>query len=333
MMFNLISTEKNMKKIIIAAFAACVLLAACTEKESAPVQNNDIKVVFEIGDKAGFGQDTKAVKTAWAEGDQILVIFKANNGVNQGQGFLTDDCEVNTLRFVYDGSAWNLKDNNVSDLSQLGSSGDYFAIHHRVFGEDDIVFAGANCDLTNYNGGELLQYQGSYAVSEGILTLETVKMEMALYGDQFQISVPDLPSGKNWKMYICNNNMVDGAYPPACPSKEGGIEEGGIFFNDSYYQLGNYSGHYSPGVKNGTDVSFVSRASSWSESDEEYQQYSSYKFLVTDGTKENSYVYVKSRGIWDGGHIDFAFTLEGGHAYRLPSFNNKDKWIQISPSF
>ena len=37
MMFNLISTEKNMKKIIIAAFAACALLAACTEKESAPV--------------------------------------------------------------------------------------------------------------------------------------------------------------------------------------------------------------------------------------------------------------------------------------------------------
>ena len=333
MMFNLISTEKNMKKIIIAAFAACALLAACTEKESAPVQNNDIKVVFEIGDKAGFGQDTKAVKTAWAEGDQILVIFKANNGVNQGQGFLTDDCEVNTLRFVYDGSAWKLKDNNISDLLQLGSSGLYFAFHHRVFGEDDIVFAGANCDLTNYNGGELLQYQGSYAVSDGILTLETVKMEMALYGDQFQISVPDLPSGKNWKMYICNNNMVDGAYPPANLSKEGGIEEGDIFFNDSYYQLGNYSGHYSPGVKNGTDVSFVTRASSWSESDEEYQQYSSYKFLVTDGTKENSYVYVKSRGIWDGGHIDFAFTLEGGHAYRLPSFNNKEKWIQISPSF
>ena len=322
-----------MKKIIIAAFAACALLAACTEKESAPVQNNDVKVVFEIADKAGFGQDTKAVKTAWAEGDQILVIFRANNGVNQGQGFLTDDCEVNTLRFVYDGSAWGLQDNNVSDLAQLGSSGLYVAIHHRVFGEDDIVFAGANCVLTNYNGGELLQYQGSYAVSDGILTLETVKMEMALYGDQFQISVPDLPSGKNGKMYICNYNMVDGAYPPACLSKEGGIEEGDIFFNDSYYQLGSYSGHYSPGVKNGTDVSFVSRASSWSESDEEYQQYSSYKFLVTDGTKENSYVYVKSRGIWDGGHIDFVFTLEGGHAYRLPSFNNKEKWIQITPSF
>ena len=96
-----------MKKIIITAFAACALLAACTEKESAPVQNNDVKVVFEIADKAGFGQDTKAVKTAWAEGDQILVIFKANDGVNQGQGFLTDDCEVNTLRFVYDGSAWD----------------------------------------------------------------------------------------------------------------------------------------------------------------------------------------------------------------------------------
>lgn len=322
-----------MKKIIIAAFAACALLAACTEKESAPVQNNDVKVVFEIADKAGFGQDTKAVKAAWAAGDQILVIFKANDGVNQGQGFLTDDCEVNTLRFVYDGSAWGLQDNNVSDLEQLGSKGDYVAIHHRVFEEDDIVFSGANCVLTNYEGGELLQATDSYTVSEGVLTLETVNMVMALYGDQFQISVPDLPSGKAWKMYICNNNMVDGAYPPACLSKESGLADGGVYFNEPNSQLGNYSGHYSPGVWNGDDMSFVSRAASWWESDEEYQQYSSYKFLVTDGTKENSYVYVKSRGIWDGGHIEFEFTLTGGHAYRLPSFNNTEKWQKITPSF
>ena len=322
-----------MKKIIIAAFAACALLAACTEKESAPVQNNDVKVVFEIADKAGFGQDTKAVKTAWAEGDQILVIFKANNGVNQGQGFLTDDCEVNTLRFAYDGSAWNLKDNNVSDLSQLGSSGLYFAIHHRVFGEDDIVFSSANCDLTNYKGGELLQYQESYTVSDGVLTLATVKMGMALYGEQFQISVPDLPSGKAWKMYICDNNMGNGAWPGACRSKESGLEEGDIFFNEPNYQLGNYSGLYSPGVKNGDDMSFISREASWSEGDKGNQSYSTYKFLVTDGTKENSYIYVKSRGVWDGERIDFTFTLTGGHAYRLPSFNDDEKWQQITPSF
>jgi len=321
-----------MKKIIIAAFAACALLAACTEKESAPVQNNDVKVVFEIADKAGFGQDTKAVKAAWAAGDQILVIFKANDGVNQGQGFLTDDCEVNTLRFVYDGSAWGLQDNNVSDLEQLGSKGDYVAIHHRVFEEDDIVFSGANCVLTNYEGGELLQATDSYTVSEGVLTLETVNMVMALYGDQFQISVPDLPSGKAWKMYICNNNMVDGAYPPACLSKESGLADGGVYFNEPNSQLGNYSGYYSPGVKNGTDVSFVSRAASWWESDKSYQKYSTYKFLVTDGTKENSYIYVKSRGVWDGAQIEFEFTLTGGHAYRLPSFNNTEKWQKITPS-
>jgi len=320
-----------MKKIIIAAFAACALLAACTEKESAPVQNNDVKVVFEIADKAGFGQDTKAVKAAWAAGDQILVIFRANDGVNQGQGFLTDDCEVNTLRFVYDGSAWGLQDNNVSDLAQLGSSGQYFAIHHRVFGEDDIVFSGTDCVLTNYEGGELLQATDSYTVSDGVLTLATVKMGMALYGEQFQISVPDLPSG-NWKMYICNNNMIDGANPLFWLSKESGLEDGGVYFNDSNSQLGNYSGHYSPGVWNGDDMSFVSRAASWWESDKGYQKYSTYKFLVTDGTKENSYIYVKSRGVWDGAQIEFEFTLTGGHAYRLPSFNNTEKWQKITPS-
>lgn len=324
-----------MKKIIIAAFAACALLAACTEKESAPVQNNDVKVVFEIADKAGFGQDTKAVKTAWAEGDQILVIFRANDGVNQGQGFLTDDCEVNTLRFVYDGSAWGLQDNNVSDLAQLGSSGLYFAIHHRVFGEDNIVFSGVNCDLTNYNGGELLQATDSYTVSEGVLTLKTVNMVMALYGDQFQISVPDLPSGEAWKLYICNNDMVTDVSPDACLSKESGLEDGdgGVYFNESNSQLGNYSGHYSPGVWNGDDMSFVSRAASWWESDKGDQRYSTYKFLVTDGTEENSYIYVKSRGVWDGEQIEFEFTLTGGDAYRLPSFNNTEKWQKITPSF
>lgn len=320
-----------MKKIIIAAFAACALLAACTEKESAPVQNNDVKVVFEIGDKAGFGQDTKAVKAAWAAGDQILVIFKANDGVNQGKGYLLDDCEVNTLRFLYDGSAWGLKDNNIADLAQLGTSGYYWAIHHRVLGEDDIVFSGTN-DLGNYKGGELLQDQDSYTVSDDVLTLKPINMEMGLYGDLFQLSVPDLPSG-NWKMYICGYNMVNGAYPPANLSKESGIEEGDVFIVTSNNNFGTIDGDYSPGVQNGDDVSFVFRVGYWIKSDEEYQANSVYKFLVTDGTKENSYVYVKSRGIWDGGHIEFEFTLTGGHAYRLPSFTDTEKWQQITPSF
>ena len=313
-----------MKKIIIAAFAACALLAACTEKESAPVRNNDIKVVFEIGEKAGFGQDTKAVKTAWAEGDQILVIFKPKS-----EGYLVADCEQNTLRFEYNGTKWILKDNNISDISILGDNGEFWAIHHRTFNGDDIIFeTEVSTVLSNYKGGEILDCIADYSVSENVLTLDQISMGMAIYDELFQISVTGLPEGE-WDMAIAGDTFTSPKFSSlsANISRENALGDGLLVINTSYRELGHINDNYSSGVKNDDDMSFVFRAATYNDEDLNGDLYEAYKFYLTNGTQ--GYVYRKERGeLVDGVLTSFTFTLEKGKAYKLPAFTDP-RWVEV----
>ena len=307
------------------------MVAGCAkDNEVLPTTDNDVKVVFEISDKAGFGADTKSVKTAWAAGDQILVVFKPEDGTN-ADTYLLADCDQNTLRFRYDGSKWYLKDNNISDISQLGSGGNYWAIHHRVFDTDDIIFnVSDRVTLKNYKGGELLENrpdESEYSVEENVLTLGTIIMQKPSILDLFQLSVPDLPA-KDWKMYICTDDM-----PLNDPnvrlsqylSKEGVIEEGDIYLNSTEGYCGNIMGYYSPGVPNDGDYSFVVRPFAYAPTSNE-SKYKSYIFCLTDGT--DIYYYRKERGTWDGEQVTFDFTLTKDKAYKLPSFTG-DKWTKI----
>ena len=314
-------------KRILTAIAFCAMVAGCAkDNEVLPTTDNDVKVVFEISDKAGFGADTKSVKTAWAAGDQILVVFKPEGGT-----YLLTDCDQNTLRFRYDGSKWNLKDNNISDISQLGTGGNYWAIHHRVSGTDDIIFnVSDRVTLKNYKGGEVLENRpdgSEYSVEENVLTLGTIIMQKPSILDLFQLSVPDLPE-KDWKMYICNDDM-----PLNDPniklqlylSKESPIEEGDIVLISTAGYCGNMSGYYSPGVPNDGDYSFVFRSFAYAASSDESKD-QAYIFCLTDGT--DIYYYRKPRGTWAGSQVTFDFTLTKDKAYKLPSFTG-DKWTKI----
>ena len=314
-------------KRILTAIAFCAMVAGCAkDNDVLPTTDNDVKVVFEISDKAGFGADTKSVKTAWAAGDQILVVFKPEGGT-----YLLTDCEQNTLRFRYDGSKWNLKDNNISDISQLGTGGNYWAIHHRVSGTDDIIFnVSDRVTLKNYKGGEVLENrpdESEYSVEENVLTLGTIIMQKPSVLDLFQLSVPALPA-KDWKMYICTDDM-----PLNDPnvrlsqylSKEGVIEEGDIYLNSIEGYCGNIMGYYSPGVPNDGDYSFVVRSYPYAASSNESKD-QAYIFCLTDGT--DIYYYRKPRGTWDGEQVTFDFTLTKDKAYKLPSFTG-DEWTKI----
>ena len=318
-------------KRILTAIAFCAIIAGCAkDNDVLPTTDNDVKVVFEISDKAGFGADTKSVKTAWAAGDQILVVFKPADGAN-ADTYLLADCDQNTLRFRYDGSKWNLKDNNVSDISQLGTEGNYWAIHHRVSGTDDIIFnVSDRVTLKNYKGGEVLENrpdESEYSVEENVLTLGTIIMQKPSVLDLFQLSVPALPA-KDWKMYICTDDM-----PLNDPnvrlsqylSKEGLIEEGDIYLNSTEGYCGNIMGYYSPGVPNDGDYSFVFRSFPYAASSNESKD-QAYIFCLTDGT--DIYYYRKPRGTWDGSQVTFDFTLTKDKAYKLPDFSG-DKWTKI----
>lgn len=57
--------------------AACALavmgFVACSKDDNATV-NNEVKVNFTVADKPSF-DDTRAAKSAWADGDKIMVVF------------------------------------------------------------------------------------------------------------------------------------------------------------------------------------------------------------------------------------------------------------------
>ena len=64
--------------------AACALavmgFVACSKDDNATV-NNEVKVNFTVADKPSF-DDTRAAKSAWADGDQIMVVFNATGSLD-----------------------------------------------------------------------------------------------------------------------------------------------------------------------------------------------------------------------------------------------------------
>lgn len=88
--------EKAMKKNLLFAAAALVALAACT-KESPVKEEGAIdasKLVFNIDVRSG--SDTKGVKTAWENGDDVYVFFEDNT--------------TQYVKMTYDGTSWSYKD-------------------------------------------------------------------------------------------------------------------------------------------------------------------------------------------------------------------------------
>ena len=70
----------KIRNFFLAVMTLALTVTGCSKVDT-PAADNDLKFVFEIADKDGFGADTKAVKTAWADGDQVVILFKP-----EGQG-------------------------------------------------------------------------------------------------------------------------------------------------------------------------------------------------------------------------------------------------------
>ena len=59
----------------------CALVLGSCTKNIDPNTDTEIQISFNVGEKGGFGTDTKALRTGWEAGDQILVVF-AKEGSN-----------------------------------------------------------------------------------------------------------------------------------------------------------------------------------------------------------------------------------------------------------
>lgn len=289
--------KKEMKKIFMAAMTLAVVLLASCSNEDLNVKNNDVKVNFTVAEKVGFGTDTRAVKTGWENGDEILIVLFSSDGWYNEDGY-------NYMKLIYNGSAWTT-DLTGLDKTRLLNGQLYMAIYHPgtiTIGES--AGSPGYYKLSGYKGGEYLLFAGDavkYTYEGASIDLGTIAFER--HSQDFQISVKDLASaGKangTWELYIqdAEGNDADRMYYYAADK---------AILRDTGF--GIYSTDYSSGINYKGDVVFYF---SNAGSDE-----TSLKFLLQiDGG--DAYTYTTTT------------IPQMGQAYILPAITDP-KWTKIN---
>ena len=193
--------------IFLAAMAVAVVAIGCTKDEVFDTpQVSDYAVEFNVADKGGFDAATRAVKSAWAAGDQIAIFCRPTASGD----YVSDNAKIIYLK--YDGSAWSASPVSAALGAEMESSGEFRAIHHRV-GSDENITVDNDGTFETYNGGELLYYAGNYTKADGVISLGSIEMTLfpnSVYsaGSLFQVSVPGLNAADGWTMAIANDNYT-----------------------------------------------------------------------------------------------------------------------------
>lgn len=247
-----------MKKLFV--LAAAVVLAVgfvgCAKEDSAPAMK-DIKVEFSVADKDGFAE-TRAVKNAWADGDQILILFKTG-----GAWLGTENSKDNTLTLTYSkGKGWSATKNTWGETLVNSTNGEFLAVHYRG---DMALGAKSGSDyLFNYTAGEVLSMRGgTYTITDGVMTLPTLVLKLS--DDAVQFSVQDLASNSDtWTMWVAYDDMkgsVSGSgsdykYPTDSASPVMGYNAHHVEFRTDLGFVGTISYEWMSNVVNGSDRSF-----------------------------------------------------------------------------
>ena len=279
-----------MKRLLIAAtllFAAGFM--GCAKSDDAPM-NKDIKVEFSVAAKDGFNT-TRAVKNDWADGDQILILFRTE----EGNMLVSANSNDNTITLTYDATAgtWGLTKNNWGNELINSNSGGFLAVHYRGtigIGAED---PGGNYKCANFTGGEVLKMQGQYTIADGIMTLPELALTMR--EDIVQFSVKDLATD-TWQLLVnynkknaseCltshpiyspvwpfNANMV---FSPYGPDPEDRISIYLDFFNQDWMA----------GVRNGDDLSFCG----FILTDKNNEATTNYMFILKNTDNDKKYYF------------------------------------------
>ena len=325
-----------MKKLFMVAMAIVVAagFVACTKEDvSAPTY----KVEFTVGDKGGFDVNSRAVKTEWAAGDQILIITKPMSGGYNEVAIPNSD--ANCIRLIYNGSAWTVdRALTAEEIAARGEMGPWYAIHYRVK-EDKKVGLGADAGggdvrLANYYGGEVLECTGVFTITDGVVNLGAINMELSVYDSLVQVSVPglDLVENPDWKLTVLTGNYSSGSYTGFNHYCFSALWANKVFFRPTP-GVSNYVNYQdTPYVVNGTDASFVFR---WGDTDEGNEAiFGEYKFMLYNNNTLDAYVYTVDRGEYDEGTEKYEVNLECEKAYVLPTFDGdaegETNWKPVS---
>ena len=284
------------KTLTLIAALAALALSSCKKEEKTNVVVKEISdVTFTVA-----SPDTKALKSNWEAGDEIMIFFRDKTDVGQ------------QAKIRYNGSIWQLvqKPSNLS-YAPGTNVGRYSAIHY----PGEIVYNGQNDDyekIMNYRAGVVLYKNNDYfnVSNEGVIELGTISLTK-MGNKTFQVVVPWISAEDNYTLSVTCNGQVRSAernygdysnsyggknYP--YPDSDGGLTYGGGM--DNTYGVENASG---------TEFYF------WLYSDPSAAATSKYKyvFALSDGTQ--LYYYTIPKGS--------SKTIADKSAIKLPRFDGK----------
>ena len=268
------------------------VFASCSNDEMQLESTGDFKVNFTVADKAGFDGDTRAVKTGWENGDEILIAVQGEEDTWYESG-----APYNCFKLKYNGSTWTTDMTGFDNTKALKTGNRYVAGYH----PGTVTLGNRNSYrqyLHYYKGGECLSVVGTYPVTDDGIDLG--KIELKRNTQDFQISVKNLAAaGKSngtWKLYIedAEGNKADNMFFKAA---------GNAFL---YYDgFGAFTSSYSTGINYGGDVVFYFSNAGTNET--------SLKFKLTDDV--DTYIYTTTT------------IPAGSKAYYLPAITDS-KWTK-----
>ncbi len=244
-----------MKKILMAVVALAVMGFVGCQKDDNAVDNK-IKVNFAVADKAGFDNGVRAVKSDWAVGDEILIIFKGSADASS-TAWIAPYENANTVKLTKTAEGWNVDASNLpANLAGFVDGGMYAAYHYpgniHIDDEDYYIYHYPLFDT--YAGGEFMSANGTYTISGNELNIGTITL--ARPADAFQISVKGLTPavGEVWYLDIYSG-FADGSLNHTGLSQNGNRTLSCRIDLDNA-MIGTFGSWESLGVKNGEDVAF-----------------------------------------------------------------------------
>ena len=188
-----------MKKVLMAAMTLVMAVFASCTNEDLNVENTGVKVNFTVAEKDGFGADSRAVKTGWANDDEIVIVFQGKDGwLNCANG-------DNSLKLTKTETGWTVDDSEIPAIENLSSGKSFFAIHHP--GEITLGnHSGSLAYIDSYtSGNEYLNYQGTYTISGSEITLGQIVMKRPSSSFQISVNIESDHTG-DWTMKLHNSS-------------------------------------------------------------------------------------------------------------------------------
>ena len=291
-----------MKKILFALSAFAVLFAVGCSKEDVDIPAPEYKLVVNM-DKPSFGNDTRAPRSSWEDGDKVVVVF--NGDIQDGKYLiLTYNATDNSWSPEWNGTtaadvAAKGEKQCLASYHSLGVGTPYVQSSGSLIVPSATMNVGSSNPLNNLGGCVMLCNDGTYTVDNDVITLNiTMKPKCA----QYTVRNISTQNGELWKLSV-KTNSTDSTWKVFT----------GVSFSTTLgvqvATLGNSDEMY--GHKNRDGVAFFGN---YTRNKKEFT------FTLTNGT--DTYTRVFNKSIVDGA----AVIMDG------PTDGDLNGWTDVTPA-